>query len=185
MARIPKCERLANRNRRMIDVLMIILIIVLLINFAQWFNILPSDVQQALTPITFMGTASISIPSDILFILDSRYESDVKEFVYCLYGTKQGGDNLIVNSMRETTIKYATSELAYYESCSKTSDFLGIIHSHPQTSQLFVANCDLSETDKKLLTDSDLTIVGVICGEEKMAFYTKNDFEKSMRIREI
>lgn len=168
------------RNRGMIIGLTILSVIMFLLLMAMWHGITPGDLTIALSfdkEIKFINASTVYVEPEIMNIINSRYSSDRSEFIYCLHG-RVGDDSYIIEKIVETKVISSDDDYVRYESCKRTKDYLGTIHSHPKPSNpAYYASCKLSKQDIFSFGAEDMPLTAVICGKDKVAFYGKDDFD--------
>jgi len=141
-----------------------ILLLLLFISIFAWSGITPEDIYYKFNnPISYNNVVSIVIDDDINTILSTRFNSDNKEFIYCVYGYEEEGI-LYINEIKETNVFKTNATALSYEQC-KGRTLLGTIHNH-QT-----GNCDLSIMDAYSFGSTGETLIGVICGKSKYGLY--------------
>lgn len=180
---------MATKSKNTTITLMIILIIITLFIFglqlALWVGISPLDFISADSDIERTNATTVFFEKTEYDILNTRYKSDVNEFVYCLYG-ETNSEGYFITKIQETKVLSSTEGTISYKPCSRDKIYLGTLHSHPiPNSRNYVATCKLSKQDLFTFGSDDSVMVGVICGENKIAFYGKNNFDESFTIKQI
>ena len=124
---------------------------------------------------------NIIIEQSMLDLWNSRYKSDVKEYIYCLYGETYD-DGYVVTNIKETIVTDSSHEMIKHYQCDG-GNLIGTIHSHPQPNiPGSYSTCDLSKRDIYTFGYTKNALSGVICGEDKLAFYSTKDFEIPLEV---
>lgn len=141
---------------------------------------------------------SLTIPSSIMEIIDSKYTGIDHEFAVCLYGDVVGND-ATVNGYYFAEIVDATDMKLLAKSCKRYIDMesesllaemyhtakdkfsleptlLGSIHSHPNEL------CALSEEDIYSYGYSRYQLTGIICGTSKIRAYTEDNLKEGFEV---
>lgn len=162
-----------------IEASLVISILALTLSLSIWMNITPGTISSYFYQVDYINASQVRADSDIDLIFNSRYNSDLEEYLYCLYGDISD-DAYIIEYIKETKYKNTENNVSYVP-CFKNLKYLGTIHSHPQsTKMLFYSTCDLSDEDKKTFVSDKASITGVICGENKIAFYETKNLDESI-----
>lgn len=176
------------RTRVMVLIAILISIFSLSLVFALWMGITPSDLTGfTVEDVPVINATTVYIPTAFVNTLQSRYESDSVEFIYCFYG-KLYEAGYKVEKMEETQVIQAENDMIMYKPCKRQSNYLGTIHSHPPPDKpRYVATCKLSTQDIYTFGAEQMPLTGVICGsgEGKIAVYGIGNFEKSYKIEKI
>jgi hypothetical protein len=118
---------------------------------------------------------SIYLKQEDLDYLNNRFLTESDEFRVCLYGETYLENSLLVTSW-VVPLHHQRSPLGVTaEDCSR--DSLGFIHSHPNQ------NCLPSTDDKNLARRQIFPIQGIICGKDRVTFYTKQNPEVFIKPR--
>lgn len=127
--------------------------------------------------VKFSNTYKINMPKEFDNIINSRYDLDKDEFLYCLYGDYDN-DVYTITDLKITSF-ISNSTYLEYDPCVKSSNLLGTIHSHlPQKNLIHINLCSLSHRDIYTFGGSeDEELMGVICGKDKIAFYTSENLK--------
>lgn len=123
------------------------------------------------------GTAIIYLPNQTIDTLNKKYNSEYDEFGYCLYGNYQNGVYLITK-IEERHYANRSREHIAAEVCPDSN--LGELHSHPEST-----SCELSEGDINTLLNGSSFTVAVMCGANRFAFFTKEQYLNSMKVYSV
>ena len=177
-----RAKRIMEDNRKLIYLSFIFSALTLSLVVSMWLGIYPQDIAMSfIDNVDYIEAQKVYMPQEIKLILDTRYESDSSEFIYCIYGEVYE-DGYKMNEIKSTKVISASEDYIQYEGCRVTSDFIGTIHSHPQPEEKFlIATCELSEQDIYSFGAEGYPLIGVICGVGRYGFYTPNDFRNSLR----
>lgn len=185
MARKRRLTKAQRQNRRLayagIGIGLLALILILNIFFAPFFSIF---FQQFIVIEVPEGKVvdQVEIPDEYIFIWDSRYRSDVNEFLYCLYG-EETEEGYRINEIRETQIYQSSENQLTFESCPRSRDYIGTLHSHPDPDEAgFIASCGLSDQDIYTFGSDRAPLTGVICGEGEYGFYAPGEFDIPLEV---
>lgn len=113
-------------------------------------------------------------------ILSSRFKSDNKEFIYCMYGTEYD-DGYVIDTLKETEVISSTNSTVTYKGCTKFTNYLGTIHSHPRVGR-YPSSCTLSKQDIFTFGSDTTIFTGVICDIDEIAVYSSKDFDTSLDV---
>ena len=174
-------------NRIMILGVFTIAILMMLTVWALFMDLGPRDIYERFTTsqIEYINATTVYIGEPELAILNTRYQSDSKEYIYCLYGSVFE-DGYLIEEMSETEVIQASEDQIQYKRCRRTQKYLGTIHSHPQPEKKnLIATCKLSDFDLYTFGSEMSPLTGVICGENKIAFYGVGEFDKSFQIKVV
>jgi proteasome lid subunit RPN8/RPN11 len=106
--------------------------------------------------------------------LNNKYLSENQEFRICLYGKTHLNNSILIISKKEPKY-YSRNYLGVTaEDCDYHS--VGFIHSHPK------GNCLPSEEDKQLTQRQQFPVQGIICGEDRITFYTKESVNSFIKV---
>lgn len=117
---------------------------------------------------------SVSIPQYIVDNLNERYQQaqGLHEFAFCLKGKIQDGVAM-VNSYEEAEV-VSYGDLTLHAKCPL--NIIGTIHNHNE------GICSLSPQDVYTFGKSDHEIIGIICGQDNVYFYTSNNLNQGINI---
>lgn len=155
----------------------ITIVLVLILLYLMWSGISPSDINFITKEQPHVNATYIYMPQDMIDTLNSRYKSDVSEFIYCLKGNiNQDYGYYNITDMIETEVLEAENDFIVYIECEKSYDNLGTIHSHPG------GYCDFSRQDYYSFGSSGDLINGIICGKDKFVFIDYLNLYESMEV---
>jgi proteasome lid subunit RPN8/RPN11 len=135
-----------------------------------------SDTSNQNNNLPIVNVKSIYIPSNIIASFNNKFSTEQYEFRLCLYGTKYE-DGLLITSYVEPQYSYRGTMGLTATDCDSSS--IGFIHSHPN------GDCIFSEDDKSLLLAQNKPVQGVICGINRIAFYTPSSLDNSIKVYSV
>lgn len=169
-------------NRRVIALIGLIVVFAFAIITAMWFGITVQDFALMTYEVPYTNSSNVYLSEVNMEILNTRYESDSLEFIYCLYGDVNE-DGYYIEELKSTDVISASDDVISYVPCSRTKHYLGTIHSHPQPENpRYYSTCDLSDQDLFTFGAEGETLTGVICGRDKLAIYGVESFSESLNI---
>jgi len=119
---------------------------------------------------------SIQINQDVIDIINSKFEENYNqktEFLLCLKGKIKDGVGYIDDAIESNVITF--NEEGIEAGCPFST--FGTIHNHNN----FV--CKLSSQDLYTFGISRDSMMGIICGGDKIVFYTPNSLKQSVDVK--
>ena len=114
------------------------------------------------------GAVKVYIKDSLYSEFTSKYSNAYpREYGMCLYGRTTGMEIQILSGYEPLAFEKTETSIGFIcQSFFKGYEYLGSIHSHPDSSW-----CVLSDIDKSLEEE----VMGVQCSEDKILFYTLSD----------
>ena len=125
-------------------------------------------------PITYLED-TVYISSATIKEFNDNFNANTVEVQYCLFG-EASNNSIIITSVQEAEYIEQTPTYNTIKDCPV--DKIGYIHSHPNT------NCRFSGDDEYNLNNEGL-LEGVLCGEDRIVFYTVNSYKTKESLRII
>jgi len=154
------------------------LIVVLIIGTIAFFNL--DKIRDTLTP-QVINTNSVLLlqkeTAESLNVLYKSHSTTGNEFLSCLTGKVQDGI-IIINGLEGTEVFSFNQTQIIFNECkrSRFNTIIGAIHSHPN------GQCALSKTDKETFGQTNNLVEGVICRENKFAFFTRDNMNNPLKL---
>jgi len=152
---------------------MIVLFLLALVVF-HWPDSGDSSVQAS-GEVFLSANQTIVLPAEFAAALNEAYRNHTVEFQYCLYGEIRENETLITEIVPAEMI-YATATECE-ANCTIRDEYLGRIHNH------ISGRCVLSPLDTFGWGESDAPLTAVICGENRFAFFSREDVYQPLRLR--